>query len=267
MQPRIYTYKVTFEEIPHWYWGVHKEKKYGELYLGSPVTNRWMWEFYTPHVQILEVFPCTDEGWTEARLVEIRVIRPDLDNPLCLNERCGGTVSMNVARKSGLNAVKNQTGIHAPGFYESERFLNGRINSINEMRSEKRGLFKEGYLGSEGQIEAARRGGLKAFQESKGIFEGYIGSEEHIEKCKTNGKSCVENEIGWFSKEAKAKRSQPVLVTYPDGAEITYPTINEAQAATGLGKNTITRIANGTVTRSTYKTKGMVIKFLPRFEG
>jgi hypothetical protein len=26
MQPRIYTYKITFEGSPYWYWGVHKEK-------------------------------------------------------------------------------------------------------------------------------------------------------------------------------------------------------------------------------------------------
>jgi hypothetical protein len=56
MTPRIYTYKITFEEIPHWYWGVHKEKNYGEEYLGSPVTHAWMWEFYTPRVQLLEFF-------------------------------------------------------------------------------------------------------------------------------------------------------------------------------------------------------------------
>jgi hypothetical protein len=34
MNPRIYTYKVTFEEIPDWYWGVHKEKGMGNYILG-----------------------------------------------------------------------------------------------------------------------------------------------------------------------------------------------------------------------------------------
>jgi hypothetical protein len=48
MQPRIYTYKITFEEVPYYYYGVHKEKTFNEEYWGSPVTNKWCWEFYTP---------------------------------------------------------------------------------------------------------------------------------------------------------------------------------------------------------------------------
>jgi hypothetical protein len=101
MQPRIYTYKITFEEIPHWYWGVHKEKKFGETYWGTPHTHKWMWEFYTPKIQILEFFPYTDEGWLEANLVEDQIIRPDLNNPLCLNEGCGGRVSREALQRGG----------------------------------------------------------------------------------------------------------------------------------------------------------------------
>jgi hypothetical protein len=104
MQPRIYTYKITFEEIPHWYWGVHKEKKFGELYLGTPVTHRWMWEFYTPHLQILEFFPNTEEGWGEAQRVEKRLISPDLNNSLCLNESCGGFLSYEACRRGSISA-------------------------------------------------------------------------------------------------------------------------------------------------------------------
>jgi hypothetical protein len=48
MQSRIYTYKITFEEVPYYYWGSHKEKRYNEYYMGSPVTHKWCWDFYTP---------------------------------------------------------------------------------------------------------------------------------------------------------------------------------------------------------------------------
>jgi hypothetical protein len=99
--PRIYTYKITFEEVPYWYWGVHKERKFGEMYLGSPITHKWMWEFYTPKIQILEFFPYTDEGWKEANLVEKRLIKPDLNNPLCLNENCGGYISLSGCSEGG----------------------------------------------------------------------------------------------------------------------------------------------------------------------
>lgn len=109
MQPRIYTYKVTFEEIPHWYWGVHKEKIFEEFYLGTPSTHRWMWEFYTPKIQILEFFPYTNEGWAEAQSVENRCIRPDLNNPLCLNEHYGSVISLEALRRGAKNSNASMT--------------------------------------------------------------------------------------------------------------------------------------------------------------
>jgi hypothetical protein len=110
MQPRIYTYKITFEEIPNWYWGAHKEKKYGEPYLGSPTTHAWRWGFYTPYMEILELFPYTDEGWDDACRVEKRCIKPDLNNPLCLNENAGGYMSLEALRGG---AKKTNEIIHA----------------------------------------------------------------------------------------------------------------------------------------------------------
>lgn len=101
MKLRIFTYKVTFEEVPYFYWGVHKEREFNDGYLGSPVTNAWVWDFYTPYLQILECFNYTDEGWKEANQVENRIIKPDLNNPLCLNERCGAVCSLAVHRAAG----------------------------------------------------------------------------------------------------------------------------------------------------------------------
>jgi hypothetical protein len=102
MKPRIYTYKVTFEEIPHWYWGVHKEKKYGEDYFGTPVTHKWMWSFYTPRIQVLQFF----DEWKEAKNIENRLIRPDLNNPLCLNEAVGFYFSLESCSRGGHSAVR-----------------------------------------------------------------------------------------------------------------------------------------------------------------
>ena len=70
MSLRIYTYKITFEEVPHYYYGVRKEKRVNENYLGTPITHKWMWNFYTPKKQILEVFEYNDEGWKKAQEVE-----------------------------------------------------------------------------------------------------------------------------------------------------------------------------------------------------
>jgi hypothetical protein len=106
MEPRVYLYKTTFEEIPDWYWGAHKEKKYGDGYLGSPDTHAWKWDFYTPILEILEFFPYTEEGWVEALKVEKRCIKPDLNNPLCLNEHCGGLLSLEACRRGAKKAAK-----------------------------------------------------------------------------------------------------------------------------------------------------------------
>jgi hypothetical protein len=108
MQPRIYLYKITFEEIPDWYWGVHKEKKYGEPYLGSPETHAWKWEFYTSFLQICEFFPYTEEGWVEAQNVENRCIKPDLNNPLCLNEHYGSVISSEASRRGAKKTHKEK---------------------------------------------------------------------------------------------------------------------------------------------------------------
>jgi hypothetical protein len=100
--PRIYIYKITFEEVLYYYYGVHKEKKFDEYYMGSPITHKWIWDFYTPKKQILEVFPFTDEGWLEAQKVETRLIRPFYNiDKWCLNEHCGGLFSLKVSSEVG----------------------------------------------------------------------------------------------------------------------------------------------------------------------
>jgi general stress protein YciG len=107
MQPRIYTYKITFEEVLYYYYGVHKEKYFNEEYWGSPVTHKWCWELYTPKKQILQLFDFTDEGWIEAQESEKRLIRPFFNtDKWCLNENCGGNYSLETRRKSSKKGVQ-----------------------------------------------------------------------------------------------------------------------------------------------------------------
>jgi|LauGreDrversion4_2_1035121.scaffolds.fasta_scaffold187278_2 hypothetical protein len=120
MEPRIYVYKITFEDMPFWYWGVHKENVYGEVYMGSPKTNKWYWGTYTPIKQILECFPYTEEGWKEANAVEDRLIMPDLNNPFCLNERYGGGSSLVVCKNAGQKAAELQRGVHDRTYQQSK---------------------------------------------------------------------------------------------------------------------------------------------------
>jgi hypothetical protein len=100
--PRIYTYKITFEEVPYYYYGVHKERTCWEEYWGSPVTNKWCWELYTPKKQILEIFDSSDEGWIKAQEIEGRLIKPVFNtDKWCLNANCLGVFSLEQKRKAG----------------------------------------------------------------------------------------------------------------------------------------------------------------------
>ena len=114
--PRIYLYKITFEEVPYYYYGVHKEKYFNEEYWGSPQTHKWVWDFYTPKKQILQVFSYTDEGWLEANNIERRIIKPFLNDNLCLNEGCAGAFSFKIAsdagKMGGQKTYEMKVGVH-----------------------------------------------------------------------------------------------------------------------------------------------------------
>ena len=190
MQPRIYTYKVTFEEIPHWYWGVHKEKKYNDGYLGSPVTHRWMWDFYTPKIQILEVFPFTEDGWKDANLVEDRLIKPDLNNPLCLNEGCGLRVSLNISRKNGAR-LKEEMHREKDGEGKSLHAIKmGKVGGKRQPRSVKQangakardkklGMFA---LTQEERREISRKVGIRQRDQGKGIHLQTVEEKHELGK-------------------------------------------------------------------------------------
>jgi len=105
MTLRIFTYKITFEEVPNYYWGWHKENKPNDGYLGSSVTHKWMWDFYTPHLQVLQLFDYTDEGFSQARINEDKLIKYSWKDPLCLNEQVGGYFSRASSVLGGKNSA------------------------------------------------------------------------------------------------------------------------------------------------------------------
>lgn len=172
--PRIYLYKITFEEVPYYYYGVHKERNYNEYYMGSPQTHKWVWDFYTPKKQILQFFNFTNEGWLEALKIEERLIRPvyNSDN-WCLNEAYGGKFSIDVSRKNG-----QKTG--------------------RKMYEEKRGLFA---LTPEERSEIGR----KTFEKGIGCFS--VPPEERTKISSKVGKRNCELGIG-VSGRSKEKMTE-----------------------------------------------------------
>lgn len=132
MNPRIYTYKVTFPHQGWWYWGWHKEKKFGENYSGTPYTHKEKWENFEWEIQILECFDCE----VEAQKVENRLIRPDLNNPNCLNEHCGSILSLESTSRGGSNTIRNGGGFKNKDQAKRAGKIAGRQNV-----EQKRGMF------------------------------------------------------------------------------------------------------------------------------
>lgn len=249
MQPRIYTYKITFEEIPHWYWGVHKERKFGELYLGSPKTHKWMWNFYTPKIQILEFFPYADEGWKEANLVEDRLIEPDLNNPLCLNENYGGYISLATLRAvcEKLHEEKLPDGRSAHGVYianqsHKEKTEDGKSKHAVEMG--KKGAAQTHLeKNEEGKSVHAVKVGLITMgpkdENGKSIHAVRVGNITFRE-----GKGCHAPEHK--GKGAKTTNSQKWIdPDHPELGEHSAPTLVQMQKRRGYPHGKENRIKVG----------------------
>jgi hypothetical protein len=170
MQPRIYTYKITFEEVPYYYYGSKKEKHFNQEYWGSPVTNKWCWELYTPKKHILELFDYTDEGYEKCIKVENRLIKPVLNDVWCLNERCGAIVSLDVLRKSARRKVENKIGIFALSSEELSK------------------------LGKKGGSIGGPKGVRTQMENEIGIFG--LSDKERSENAKKAGNKCKELGVG-----------------------------------------------------------------------
>lgn len=92
-----YVYKITFEEVPHFYFGVRGRDPEGDDYLGSPVTHKCYWEIYVPKKQILGVY----DSWKEACSVEMALIQQNWDNRYCLNQNANGAFPREVCSRGG----------------------------------------------------------------------------------------------------------------------------------------------------------------------
>lgn len=185
---RIYVYKITFYEVPHYYYGVHKEKRFDEYYMGSPKTHKDFWELYTPKKEYIEFFEYSDEGYTKAREFEDSLIAPVLNDEFCLNEHVGGFYSLEISRKVGKMTYELGIGIH------------GRSK-------EKR-------------VEDAKTAGQKCFEKKAGIHG--LSKEERVEHSKKNGKITRDRGVGVCG-QSKEKMSENGKKGGPIGGKIGGP--------------------------------------------
>jgi general stress protein YciG len=198
--PRIYTYKITFEEVPYYYYGVHKEKKYNEYYMGSPKTHKWCWELYTPKKQILQLFDFTDEGWLEANLVEDRLINPFYQtDKWCLNASCGAKISLECLR----NGIKTQQKLSL-GLFGLTKEERSKISKINYQNGSGLGgltLEQRSEAGKIGGAIAGRKNVETGHIQNLGLISGRRNVETGFiqELGKKMGKIHKQNKTGIFS--------------------------------------------------------------------
>lgn len=222
MQLRIYTYKITFEEVSYYYYGVHKEKVFNEDYWGSPVTNKWCWELYTPKKQILELFNFTDEGWEEALKIEERLIKSFFNTDRwCLNANCNGKISLKERSKAGKiggrvgSKVCKELGIGIFGLTKEKRTETAK-KSLQIRRENKIGIFA---LTKEQLSENSKKGIKKMKENNLGIFG--LSKEEKRKNSikggsiggKIGGRTNRENGTGIFalSKEQRSENAKKML--------------------------------------------------------
>ena len=203
--PRIYIYKITFEEVLYYYYGVHKEKRYNEYYMGSPITHKWVWDFYTPKKQILQVFSYTDEGWLEAQEVERQIIKPFYQtDKWCLNENCNGKISLDVRRKTGLKVKENGIGVY--NRTPEQMSEDGRKGGL-KVKENGTGIFSQT---PEQRQELGRKNGLKTKENGTGIFSQT--PEQRSENGKKGGLKHKENGTGIFAQtpEQRSEHSRKI---------------------------------------------------------
>jgi hypothetical protein len=191
--PRIYIYKITFEEVSYYYYGVHKEKYFNEEYWGSPYTHKWVWNFYTPKKQILQFFDFTDEGWKEAQEIEKRLIKPFYNtDKWCLNEFCGGVISLKYCIKGGkVSGNKNkELGLGICGLTYDERVKYGKIGRETQ---EKNNLGVYGIT-EEQRIEYGKKGGNTCKEKNLGICG--LSKDELSNAGKIGGSLSYEMKVG-----------------------------------------------------------------------
>jgi len=240
--PRIYLYKITFEEVSYYYYGVHKEKYFNEKYWGTPITNKWCWELYTPKKQILQLFDFTDEVWIKAQEVEKRLIRPVYNtDKWCLNENCGGMSSLNCLKKGYIKNKNNKTGICSLSKEELSFYGSSGGNKNKENGT---GFFS---LSSEERQEIGKKygklGGKKSAEKNKENKTGFWNSQLQSKLGKKGGTKTKELGVGIFgiSPEDKSKLSREIGLRMRDDKKGIFSLTKEQ-----LSENALKNKENGT---------------------
>ena len=174
-QDKSYTYKITFVD-GYYYYGkriLKGDNPMTDGYYGTPITHKEKWKTTMFWKEIIQVY----DDWIECSKEEIKLIRPVLNDPLCLNENCGGYSSLEVLRENGRRAGTIQP-------------LEIKKANGYKARDQKLGMFG---MDPERRREVNIRSGLNQIERKVGIHT------QSIEDRQRMGEYCRDNKIGFHS--------------------------------------------------------------------
>lgn len=192
---KSYTYKINFVD-GYYYIGKRLLKGEDPLtdgYYGTPITHKNKWSSTMFWKEILEVY----DDWIECSKKEIELIRPVLNDPLCLNENCGGYSSLEVLKANGKRAGTIQP-------------LEVKKANGYKARDQKLGMFA---MSPDQRREVSRLAGIDQVNRRVGIHT------QSIEDRKRMGEYCRDNKIGFYAltKEQRIEHSKKL---YAEGKGI-----------------------------------------------
>jgi hypothetical protein len=196
---KYYTYKITFEDLPgYFYYGKHKDN--GKPYFGSPKTWKRLWKHFKPQIQILQWYE-TEESVDAA---ETSVILATWEDKYSLNESVGPRVSEDICRQNGLRTWEE----NAAKMNDHPNTAKARVEN-----GKKRGPEMVKKIPLEKKIEGGKKGGEESHRKGKGAH-GMSKEEkrnlaiENIAGHNKKGVKCVETGTS-FSSCVEAAASSP----------------------------------------------------------
>lgn len=99
MTAKSYIYKINFID-GYFYYGkriLKSDNPITDGYYGTPITHKEKWNTTMFWKEIIQIY----NDWGECSKKEMELIKPNLNDPFCLNENCGGYISIEGFRKGG----------------------------------------------------------------------------------------------------------------------------------------------------------------------
>ena len=153
------------------------------------------------------MFDYSDDGWLEANLIEDRLIKPFYNSDIwCLNENCGGRVSLEILRETGIKNGKKQGKINYEnkiGFFSLTREERQKIGRKSAIKNYENGIGIAA-ISKEERSKISKKAVEKNKENKVGIFA--LSREQMSENGRKNSLKNKQNKVGIFGLTKEQKR-------------------------------------------------------------